>query len=70
MKPATGSILRRVGLLIEMACLLVLVARRDESRMIAGVSVNHLLLAGAALGFILWGAGLTLILRAARRPRQ
>jgi hypothetical protein len=70
MKPATGAILRRVGLLIELACLLVLVSQQDESRTVAGVSVRHLLLAGAAVGFVLWGAGLTLIMRAARRPRE
>jgi hypothetical protein len=70
MKPATGGILRRVGLLIEMACLLVLVTQSDESRRIAGVSVRHILLAGAAVGFVLWGAGLTLIMRAARRPPE
>jgi hypothetical protein len=69
MKPAAGPILRRGGLLIEMVCLLALVSLGDERRVIAGITVRHMLFAGLALGFVLWAVGLTLLLRAARQAR-
>jgi len=70
MRPAAGPILRRVGLVIEMACLLALVAGDVEGRSVAGFAARHLLIAGVALGFVLWAIGLTLLLRAGRRSRS
>jgi len=70
MKLANGLILRRVGLLIEMGSLLVLLTQRDESRMVAGIPVRHVLIVGVALGFLLWGIGLALIMRGARSSRE
>jgi hypothetical protein len=69
MKPAAGPILRRVGLLIEMVCLLALVTWGDERRAGAGIPLRPLLIAGVALGFVLWAIGLALLLRAARQSR-
>ena len=70
MSPAAGPILRRVGLVIEMACILGLVAGDIEGRSVAGIAVRHLLIAGVALGFVLWSIGLTLLLRNRRRSRS
>jgi hypothetical protein len=70
MKPAAGPILRRVGLLIEMVCLLAFLALGDERRVFAGITLRHLLIAGVALGFVLWAVGLALLLRAARQARS
>jgi hypothetical protein len=70
MKRAAGPILRSVGLLIEIACLLALVTLIDERRTLAGIAVRDLLIAGAALGFVLWGVGLGLLIRAARQGRS
>jgi hypothetical protein len=70
MKSAAGPILRRAGLLLEIACFLAYVARRDERRTIAGIAVSHLLISGLALGFLLWAVGLTLVLRDARERRR
>jgi hypothetical protein len=70
MKPAAGPILRRAGLLIEVACLLALVTLGDGRRAVAGIAVRHLLIAGVALGFFLWAVGLVLLLRAARQAAR
>lgn len=67
--PAAGPILRRVGLLIEVACLLAVVTLGDDRREVAGVAVRQLMIAGVALGFVLWGVGLTLLFIAGRRGR-
>ncbi len=70
MRPAAGPILRRVGLLIEMACILALVAGDIEGRSVAGVDARHLLIAGVALGFVIWALGLALLFRDRRRSRS
>jgi hypothetical protein len=70
MKRAAGPILRGVGLLIELACLLAWLNWDYEGRSIGGIAVQHLLLAGVALGFVLWLAGLTLLMSAARRSQS
>jgi hypothetical protein len=62
-----GPLLRQVGLLLELGCILALVAGDVEGRIVAGIAVRHLLIAGAGLGFVLWGVGLALLRRAARR---
>jgi NADH:ubiquinone oxidoreductase subunit K len=67
--PAAGPILRRAGLLIELACLLTLVTQGESRQEIAGISVRHLLMIGVALGFLLWAVGLALLLRAYRQSR-
>ncbi len=69
MKPRTGLILRRVGLLIEIACLLAFVTLPDDREVAAGVDVRRVLIAGVALGFVLWVVGMTWIWSSARRNR-
>ena len=69
MKPLTGLILRRVGLLIEIACLLAFVTLPDDGEVTAGVDLRRVLIAGVALGFVLWIAGMTWIWSSARRSR-
>jgi hypothetical protein len=67
MKRAAGPILRGVGLLIELACLAAWLRWDLQDTTILGYPARHWLQAGAALGFVLWAAGLTLIVRGARR---
>jgi hypothetical protein len=67
MKTTAGPLLRWVGLLIEMASLLALVTWDDGRRAVAGVAVRQILLAGVVLGLVVWGVGLLLIVRGARR---
>ena len=66
MKPATGPILRRVGLLIEIACLLAFVTLPDDREVFAGVDARRVLIAGVALGFVLWVVGTASISSAGR----
>ncbi len=70
MNARTGMILRLVGPLIEVGCLIVLLQVRDRGRSVAGVPVEYPLYAGLALGFALVVAGLTLVRPAPRRPRD
>jgi hypothetical protein len=70
MQKTAGPILRRVGLVIEMACILALVAWGDERQALAGITARHLLITGVALGFIVWAIGVTLLLREGRRSRS
>jgi hypothetical protein len=69
MKPVTGLILRRVGLLIEIACLLAFVTLPDDRVVFAGVDARRLLVGGIAVGFVLWIVGMTSIMFSARRTR-
>ena len=69
MKPVTGLILRRVGLLIEIACLLAFVTLPDDREVFAGVDLRRVLIAGVALGFVLWIVGMASIWSSARRAR-
>jgi hypothetical protein len=69
MKPAAGPILRRLGLLIEIACLLAIVTLKDDRREVAGFAVRDMLIAGVAFGFVLWGVSQVLLFRAARKVR-
>ena len=69
MKPVTGMTLRRVGLLIEMVCLLAFVTLKDDREIFAGVDLRRALIAGIALGFVLWIVGMASIWSSARRTR-
>ena len=69
MKPVTGLILRRVGLLIEFACLLAFVTLPDDREVFAGVDLRRVLIAGVAVGFVLWIVGMAAIWSSARRAR-
>ncbi len=69
MKPTTGLILRRVGLLIEMVCLLAFVTLKDDHEVFAGLDLKRVLIAGITLGFVLWFAGMASIWSSARRTR-
>ena len=70
MTAQTGVILRLVGPLIEVACLIILLRVRDQGRQVAGIPVEYVLYAGLALGFALVVVGLTLARPAPRRPRD
>jgi hypothetical protein len=70
MQRAAGPILRWVGLLIELASILALVRWDYQGRTIGGLEAQYLLLAGVALGVVLWAIGVALILRAARQSRS
>jgi hypothetical protein len=68
MKPATGQVLRRIGLLVETLCLLTLVSLAREKpqpqvRKFAGIELSQWLMAGLALGFALWIVGTATIYR-------
>ncbi len=69
MKPVTGLILRRVGLLLEIACLLAFVTLPDDREVSAGVDLRRVLIAGVTLGFVLWIVGMAYIWSSARRTR-
>jgi hypothetical protein len=62
MKSESGLILRRTGLLIEMVCLLLFVALRHSEREVAGLDLRHVLIAGLAVGFVIWVVGMALFL--------
>jgi len=70
MKPVTGLILRRVGLLIEFTCLVLFVTTRDRHQMVAGIEMSRVLIAGVAIGFVLWVVGLVRIRSSARLPTE
>jgi len=59
MNQATGQILRGVGLAIETVCLLAYITFQYEGAF--GWDVRPALMAGVALGVILWIAGLAII---------
>jgi len=69
MKPVTGLILRRVGLLVEFACLLAFVTLPDDREFFAGVGMRRMLVAGVAVGFVLWIVGMAAIWSSAGRAR-
>jgi hypothetical protein len=62
-----GPILRWLGLLIELGSILALMKWDHEGRTVAGIAVRHLLLAGVALGFLIWAVGLVLLISARRQ---
>jgi hypothetical protein len=66
----SGPILRRVGLLIEIGCILAFLAWGNAGRTVAGISVRDLLRAGALAGCVLWAVGTALIFRSARQMRR
>ncbi len=69
MRPVTGLILRRVGLLIEMVCLLAFVTLGDDREVFAGIDMRRVLIGGIGLGFVLWIAGMATLWSSARRTR-
>ncbi len=69
MKPVAGLILRRVGLLIEIICLLAFITLPDDRQVFAGVDARRVLISGVALGFVLWIVGMASILSTAGRAR-
>ncbi len=72
MKPETGQILRRIGLLLEAICLLGLISvsrTNAPPRGFAGFSVVQILTFCLAIGFFFWFVGTaTIYLR--RKPRN
>jgi len=69
MSPVTGPILRRVGLCIEMVCLLAYVTLPDDRAIFAGIDMSRVLIGGVAVGFALWIVGTATIWSSARRSR-
>jgi hypothetical protein len=69
MDARTGLVLRLVGPLIEIVCVLILVNVRDRGRLALGVPVEYFLYAGLALGLTLVVVGLTCV-RPRRDPRR
>ena len=67
MTARTGTMLRLIGPLIEVACLIALLNVRDQGRMILGLPVEYPLYAGLALGLSLVVIGLALVRAEARR---
>ncbi|WP_422931273.1 hypothetical protein [Singulisphaera sp. PoT] len=72
MKSVNGQIIRRVGLLLEMICLLGLIASRKQQvpALILGVDSQQLFMIGLLSGFVLWFAGTVAIFRQNRKPEK
>jgi hypothetical protein len=68
MTARTGVILRLLGPLIEVGCLIVLLRVRDQGRTVFGLPVEYLLYTGLALGLTLVVVGLALVRPAPRHP--
>jgi hypothetical protein len=68
MTARTGVILRLLGPLIEVGCLIVLLRVRDQGRTVLGLPVEYPLYAGLALGLTLVVVGLALVRPAPRNP--
>ena len=67
MRSAIGPVLRMAGPLVQVACLIALLAPGTRGRSVAGVPIQAILYGGFAVGFVLVLAGLALS-RPARRP--
>lgn len=65
-----AMILRLLGPLIEVVCLIVLLKVRDQGRLILGMPIEYPLYAGLAVGFALVVIGLIFSRTATRRPRD
>jgi hypothetical protein len=61
---AAGQILRLVGILIEIACLIPILRMGGSKQQFAGIPLTQLLVAGIILGAILWAGGLFMIIAA------
>ncbi|WP_435007551.1 hypothetical protein P12x_004820 [Tundrisphaera lichenicola] len=70
MNPRTGLLLRLLGPLIEIICLILLMRVRDQGRTVLGIPAEYPLYAGLALGLALVIVGLTFSRPATRRPRD
>ena len=70
MSARTGLILRLLGPLIEVICLILLLQVRDRGRTYLGVPAEYPLYAGLAIGFGMVVVGLTFARPATRRPRD
>jgi hypothetical protein len=68
MSARTGVILRLLGPLIEVGCLIVLLRVRDQGRQVFGLPVEYPLYAGLALGLTLVVVGLAFVRPANQQP--
>ncbi|HEV3122515.1 MAG TPA: hypothetical protein VGY53_11460 [Isosphaeraceae bacterium] len=66
---AAGNILRLVGLLIELGCMIPILSLGHSNRQFAGIRLSQLFFGGIVLGAIVWTAGLFLIV-AAPKPKR
>ena len=70
MTARTAVILRLLGPLIEVVCLIVLLKVRDQGWLILGMPIEYPLYVGLAVGFALVVIGLIFSRTATRRPRD
>ena len=70
MKPQTGLLLRLVGPLIEVVCLILLFASRGKGWTLAGIDAQMFFYGGFAIGFVLVMLGLTLGRPTPRRKEE
>jgi hypothetical protein len=70
MKPSTGALLRLLGPLIEVICLVLLLRYPGDRVLVAGYPLRYLLYGGILAGLFMVIAGITLVKRPqrARRP--
>jgi hypothetical protein len=70
MNAMAARLLRWLGLLFELACIAALVGGLPAGSTLGRVATRPVLIAGAAVGFLVWAVGLGLQLRLARRSRS
>jgi hypothetical protein len=70
MKPSTGIVLRLVGPLIEIVCIMLIFALPAREIRIGGVRLLDILYGGIGFGLLLVIAGLTLVQRQPRSRRR
>ena len=58
MSAETGLVLRLGGFMIEAICAIALMKVRGQGKTVAGLPAEYPLIAGLAVGFVAWAAGL------------
>jgi len=69
MKPQTGIVLRLLGPLIEVVCAAILIKTWGEGRIVAGVRLESILMAGFFAGLMMVVAGLTMVKKPVSRAK-
>lgn len=68
MSSQTSTILRMMGLIIEVACAAIMIKVRGEGRLFLGISAETVLMCGFGVGFVMWAMSRTMVKR--RKPTQ